>query len=63
MCQPVTESETPRPEPEYQFMNGESMSTSPEIQVIVSPMPQIPSAWREYRGGGEPEPAPGAGSR
>src|SRR6059058_5556933 len=32
VCQPVTESETPSPEPEYQFMNGESMSTSPEIQ-------------------------------
>ena len=44
VCQPITASFTPSPEPEYQPMKLESMSTSPATQVTRSPAAQMPSA-------------------
>ena len=44
LCQPITASFTPTPEPAYQSMNEESMSTSPATQVMRSPAAQRPPA-------------------
>ena len=43
VCQPITASLTPSPEPEYHPMKLDSISTSPETQVTLSPAAQIPS--------------------
>ena len=37
VCQPITASFTPTPDPAYQPMNDESASTSPATQVMRSP--------------------------
>ena len=42
LCQPITASFTPTPEPAYQSMNEESARTSPETHVIRSPAAQSP---------------------
>src|SRR4051812_8381389 len=42
VCQPITASLTPTPEPAYHPMNDESMSTSPATQVTRSPAAQTP---------------------
>jgi hypothetical protein len=39
----MTASFTPRPEPEYQPMKLDSISTRPETHVTRSPAAQIPS--------------------
>ena len=58
VCQPITASLTPRPEPAYQSMNVESARISPEIQAIRSPAAQMPSAFDcPYTGGGGDPPA------
>ena len=40
VCQPITASFTPTPEPAYQPMNEESASTRPATQVMRSPQPR-----------------------
>ena len=42
VCQPITASFTPTPEPAYQPMNEESASTRPATQVMRSPAAQSP---------------------
>ena len=56
VCQPITASLTPTPEPAYQSMKVERARISPEIQVTRSPAAQIPSGSRPPRptGGGTP---------
>src|SRR5262249_27021831 len=44
LCQPITASFTPTPEPAYQPMNEERASTRPAIQVIRSPAAHTPPA-------------------
>src|SRR5262249_4372135 len=63
VCQPITASLTPRPEPEYHPMKLESIRTSPATQVARSPAAQIPSAAGRYpASGGDDDPDDG-GSR
>ncbi len=42
VCQPITASLTPTPEPAYQPMNEERASTRPATHVMRSPAPQRP---------------------
>ena len=49
LCQPMTASLTPTPDPAYQSMNEDSARTSPAIQVTRSPAAQRPlGAGRGY---------------
>ena len=44
LCQPITASLTPTPDPAYQSMNDDSASTSPATHVMRSPAAQRPLA-------------------
>ena len=44
VCQPVTASVTPSPDPVYQPMNADSISTSPDTHVTFSPAAHRPPA-------------------
>jgi hypothetical protein len=44
VCQPITASLTPTPEPAYQSMNVDSARMSADSQTIRSPIAQMPSA-------------------
>src|SRR5215471_18208590 len=64
VCQPITASLTPTPEPAYQPMNDERASTSPDTHVTGSPAAQSPSgAPRTGLGGGTGSGSAGSAKR